>query len=310
VKPVKQSRLRDVVVRLLRDEDILAESEARRFGGETGKTAAGGSLRLLLAEDNVVNQRVALALLRKLGQSASVAADGIVTLEALARERHDVVLMDCQMPELDGYETTRRIRRGEADGDYGHRLPHYIIALTANAMTGDRERCLAAGMDDFLTKPIDEAALGAALKRAAAFLTAGATPAPSPVVDPSAETPPTSSSVEVSALPTLDVKALDPYRVPDDPSAVRELIQLFLEELGRRVGDIRAALEAKSAEALKSAAHTLKGSAVNLGGRRLAGLCAELEQRAKSSGWETSGDLASAIEGEAARLRSALEAVE
>jgi CheY-like chemotaxis protein len=121
-------------------------------------------LRVLVAEDHAVNQRLVQLQLRKLGLAADVAATGIEALEALARAPYDLVLMDCQMPEMDGYETTRRIR---ADPRFA---PVRIIAMTANAMQGDREKCLDAGMDDYVSKPIREPELRAALTRALAAM--------------------------------------------------------------------------------------------------------------------------------------------
>ena len=118
-------------------------------------------LRILLAEDNVVNQRVALKILERLGYRAEVASNGFETLEALARQPFDLVLMDVQMPELDGLETTRRIRT-RWPGAQGP----IIIAMTANAMRGDRERCLNAGMDGYIAKPIDREELRSALRTA------------------------------------------------------------------------------------------------------------------------------------------------
>ena len=313
VKPVKQARLRDVIGRLLRGEDILAESETRRFAKTGVVDALSGAvrpLRLLLAEDNVVNQRVALTLLKKLGHTAVVASDGLAALELLAREPFEAVLMDCQMPELDGYETTRRIRRAEADGDFGARPPHYIIALTANAMAGDRERCLASGMDDFITKPLDEAALAAALQRGLDQLTTTGPDAPAarPGVMETAAEPIPEAKVPLADLPTLEASVLDAYRVPDDPSALAELVRMVLDDLGPRVAAIRSAADGGDIGRLKDAAHTLKGSAGNLGGRRLAALCSQLELQARSDGTENLLELVGSIEAEAANFRTALAA--
>ncbi len=124
-------------------------------------------MRILLAEDNIVNQEVAQGLLRKLGYRADAVVNGAEVLEALKRVRYDVVLMDCQMPELDGYEATRRIRQLEQkrNAPFDWKAPIYIIAMTANAMQGDREKCITAGMNDYLSKPVRQNELKAALER-------------------------------------------------------------------------------------------------------------------------------------------------
>jgi CheY-like chemotaxis protein len=156
VKPIRLSELRDAMLRLLTSTVMSRESQRARI-----QPGATRSLNILLAEDNAVNQLVMLRLLAKHGHRVSVAATGRQALEAHARERFDLVFMDVQMPELDGFEATREIRRRE--GAAGARLP--IVALTAHAMSGDRERCLDAGMDDYLTKPIDAKALAEILAK-------------------------------------------------------------------------------------------------------------------------------------------------
>jgi CheY-like chemotaxis protein len=139
--------------------DNRGEADNQTPSGEPDLPTAQAPLRVLVAEDNVVNQRVAVLLLKKLGHPFHGVANGYEALAALEHDEYDLIMMDCQMPELDGYETTARIRQHLRHRDM------WIIALTANAMAGDRERCLAAGMNDYLSKPMREAELSAALTR-------------------------------------------------------------------------------------------------------------------------------------------------
>jgi PAS domain S-box-containing protein len=163
VKPVRQSALFDCLVQALTHPTNASESRLpEHFNGSTDPLSLPTE-RVLLAEDNEMNQQVALGNLRKLGYHADVAANGIEVLNALQGKRYEIVLMDCQMPGLDGYEVTREIRRRERSG---HRT--WIIAMTANAMVGDREKCLTAGMDDYISKPLSRAELRAALERGTA----------------------------------------------------------------------------------------------------------------------------------------------
>jgi two-component system sensor histidine kinase/response regulator len=171
VKPVKQSRLFDCLVDVVgstRAEHIFAKPASPLPG--TPATGAPLKARILLAEDNAVNQKVALAQLRKLGYTADAVANGLEVVQALDDVPYDLIFMDCQMPEMDGYEATQCIRKREHEASTSGRLKTrvHIIAMTANAMQGDREKCLAAGMDDYVSKPVRESDLRAALDRWAA----------------------------------------------------------------------------------------------------------------------------------------------
>ena len=170
-KPVKQGELYQRILQCLGDQPFVQPSPEVPTAGNPGKLPDNppvvSTLRILLAEDNPVNQRVALHQLRKLGYHADAVGNGLEVIEAISRKPYDIVLMDCQMPRMDGYEATRTIRDKEREGPLhlGASCPIRIIAMTANAMEGDREGCLAAGMDDYVTKPVRIAELEAALVR-------------------------------------------------------------------------------------------------------------------------------------------------
>jgi CheY-like chemotaxis protein len=159
VKPVRRNSLENCVNSLL--GDVSARKALESTGIITNSKLEHAmelrAARILLAEDNVVNQKVAVGLLRKLGYTCEVVSNGLEALRALETRSFDLVLMDCQMPECDGYEATRRIRK------LGLSVP--VVAMTANAMAGDRERCLASGMDDFMTKPVSPLTLKGILEQ-------------------------------------------------------------------------------------------------------------------------------------------------
>jgi two-component system sensor histidine kinase/response regulator len=170
VKPIKQSRLFDCLVDVIGKggvENAFFKPHGRAVAAiPAAQHAKLLKARILLAEDNIVNQKVALATLRKLGYMADAVANGLEVLEALKRIPYDIVFMDCQMPEMDGFDATRLIRKREKSHDQPcvGRSPLHIIALTASAMQGDREKCLAVGMNDYITKPMHVADMQGALE--------------------------------------------------------------------------------------------------------------------------------------------------
>jgi CheY-like chemotaxis protein len=244
---------------------------------------------VLVAEDNEVNQKVAVRILERLGYTVEVAEDGREALEACARTRYDAVLMDGQMPGMDGYEVTRRIREREKDGE---RLP--IIAMTASAMKGDRERCLEAGMDDYVTKPVTPETLEAALRR---WVGAPAAPA-----EKAAAASPTAGDL----LDETVVASL--MSVDDDGTLMDEVVATFLKIAPVRIAAIRKAAKGNAAQ-LERAAHSFLGSCGNLGCRRMADLCARLEVLGRSGSTEGAPALASALEQEYAAVKPHLEAL-
>jgi signal transduction histidine kinase/FixJ family two-component response regulator/HPt (histidine-containing phosphotransfer) domain-containing protein len=227
--------------------------------------AAGGPL-VLLVEDNAVNREVAVGMLENLGYRTESAVNGLLALEAIAETDYDAVLMDCQMPLMDGLTATAEVRRREVKAG-GRRLP--IIALTANAMEGNRDRCLAGGMDDFLTKPFTQAQLAAMLKRWAPHApSAEPRQAPGlPVIEAAAQARP----------PVIQATVLRDIMALGRPALLGSLIDLYMQHSPSLMHSIEAAARDPRAEGLRDAVHTLKSSTANLGGIRLAALLQECE---------------------------------
>jgi len=226
-------------------------------------------LEVLLAEDNVVNQEVAATMLRKRGHDVDVVGDGRAAVEAVARKRYDVVLMDIQMPEMDGLEATRHIRTTTAGRDLR------IVALTAHALSGEREKCLAAGMNDYLTKPFKGHDLFTVVERGSdAGGGAHAVPAPPPVVR-------TDAPVDLDGFRRE-------MREAGVEEAVDAILDTFVQSADERIAALTAALGSGEAEAIKRAAHAFKSSAGTIGAKGLAALLQELEAVAEA------GDVAKA----------------
>jgi two-component system, sensor histidine kinase and response regulator len=224
--------------------------------------------RILVAEDNAVNLRVALRMLAKLGYDADAAENGREAVTAVARARYDLVLMDCQMPELDGYAATGQIRDVEAAGPDARRLP--IVAMTANALPGDRERCLAAGMDDYLSKPVTLDALAEVLRRWV------------PRTSAEAAEPPGAGAPAVPVADQTVLAQLGDPAAGGDPEFLREVADIFLSETPGRLQGMREAAERGDAEALARIAHTLKSGCGSLGLRRMQARCGEIEAHGRA----------------------------
>ena len=243
-KPVGEAELQDAILGVLgatRAESRPAPVTARMLAQERR------CLRILLAEDNVVNQLMASRLLEKRGHSVAIAGNGREVLEQLEHERFDLILMDVEMPEMDGYEATAAIRKAE-EGT-GGRIP--IIAMTARALTGDRERCLGIGMDDYVSKPIQRKALFEAIERLL----------PSGVVEENDEEG--SGGQTAGTQVTFDEDALR-HRLSGDDELMNDAIGVFLEDLPARLAAIENAVTGRNPDALRAAAHALRGAAGNL----------------------------------------------
>ncbi len=234
-------------------------------------TAAAGP-RILVVEDNAVNREVAAGMLENLGYQSELAINGLLALEAIAESAYAAVLMDCQMPVMDGLTATEEIRRREAGS--GNRVP--IIALTANAMEANRERCLAAGMDDFLSKPFSQMQLSAVLGRWAPAAQALQHDRAGPAA---AETAQTTNTVVVAAthIAVIDTEVLRNIAALGRPALLGSLIDLYLEHSPPLLATIESAIQGREPTGLAEALHTLKSSSANLGGARLTELLRECE---------------------------------
>jgi PAS domain S-box-containing protein len=268
-KPVRQSPLYNSLVMVLSGSvgqhipatDVAANGGARPHTASVGEAHVGDVHirgRVLVVEDNVVNQRVAVRMLEKQGYRADAAANGREAVEMLTQIPYDLVLMDCQMPVMDGYAATAEIRRREREqGAVAGRTP--IIAMTASALNGDAEKCLAAGMDDYLAKPVNVQRLEAVLARWSAQAEPGE---PDEVVDASV---------------LADLRALQGEGQPD---LLAELSAIYLRDTLPRLAALHEAVARVDAEALRGAAHGLKGSSSQIGAVQMARLCADLEDQA------------------------------
>jgi len=228
--------------------------------------------RVLLAEDNAVNQIVARNMLKVLGCEHDIVNNGEEALQAVERERYDILLMDCQMPVMDGYAASRAIRERETATSATRRIP--IVALTANALVGDKEQCLAAGMDDHLPKPYSREQLASVLMR---WL-------PPELVEPPVRGGTKSVNESVPAAAALDQDALDNIRaLDDDGTLLNQVIQVFLDDAPKQVRAIRRALAAGNAVELGNVAHAMKSACFNVGAQALGELCNRLEQHGKAA---------------------------
>ncbi|MCB1126842.1 MAG: response regulator, partial [Verrucomicrobiae bacterium] len=341
VKPVRPNTLRDTLAilwnrrtagddhRPLVTRHTIAESKVAV--GEQPNPKESLTVCILLAEDNKINQKVAVRMLEKLGCKVDVAGNGVEALEMVQQFNYDLILMDCQMPELDGYATTRAIR--ERENARMTSVPVYIVAVTANSSDEDRARCRQAGMDDFLSKPVVRATLDAALRRAAVVLAEWATREPGPANEPPAvPQPSTGEATAAGQAPALaappvaagrsrpsdaapagdertEAPSFDPTLLGSfAPEAARHLAGLFVRTAEGLLGRLADAVQAADAKVLHATAHSLKGSARHLGANRLGDLSADLEAQAKAGNLAEAAVLAKALATEYAAVKARLRA--
>jgi CheY-like chemotaxis protein/HPt (histidine-containing phosphotransfer) domain-containing protein len=362
-KPFRQSRLYDCLATVM-GGSLEEQAALRRTASPPVEVRTLGHGRILLAEDNPVNQEVALGMLEALGCHADLASNGREVLEALEQKTYDLILMDCQMPEMDGFEATKHIREMEArnkgqqgsaltvrSSNFAPRISNFgqfshlpIIAVTAHAITGDRERCITAGMDDYLSKPFVQDQLQAVLlrwmpPRPGESALNGAHQTVKPAVNESSvpvaahthhtngSAVPRSSHETLSSVsshpsngngaaaylgaPTIDTRAWDSIRSlqrPGQPDMLCKVIDKYLSSSRQLIETMRTAVSQRDAGVLHRTAHSLKSSSATLGALRLAALCKEVEAMGRTNALDGVASLWENIEAEYALVQEALTA--
>jgi PAS domain S-box-containing protein len=276
-KPIRQSHLFDCLASVMAASSIDASPESR----SSQEPIIRHEERVLIAEDNPVNQKVALGQLRKLGYRAEAVANGFEALQALGQIPYDIVLMDCHMPEMDGYEATAAIRQHEGPARHT-----WIVAMTANAIQGDRERCLAAGMDDYISKPVRLDELAEALDRA-----------------------------QQNIAKLEDDSVIDPTRIEElrllaegmGQEVLVDLTQLFFGQAPQLVSELFDAHSRSDLPGIAATAHFLKGSSGQFGARHLQYLCSEIEKAGRQQSLHQIPDLLDSIAREVQHVIDALK---
>ena len=296
LKPVRQSALFDCLANAMGEASAalaLSAGEQREPSSLIPQQLKG---RVLIAEDNAVNRLVALGQLKQLGYAADTASNGREALEALERTHYDIILMDCQMPEIDGYEATRRIRARNGG------LPQpYIIAMTAHAMTGDSEKCLAAGMNDYVSKPVVSGTLAAALARGAetkSILLGNETSgADAGDVQPESE----------GALCKETLQSLRKLGLHLEDSFFTKLLETFERDATERMALLRSIIAAGETGRIRREAHALKESSLSVGARGMAHICQKLENLGTVQSMEGAREELTQLDREFALVKSEIE---
>jgi PAS domain S-box-containing protein len=304
VKPARQSDLFDCLAAVLAGAAV-ARPVRPIVTRHAIREMRRGAVRILLAEDNITNQQVALGILGKLGLRADAVANGAEAVSALESIAYDLVLMDVQMPKMDGLEATAHIRDPRS-AVLNHLVP--IIAMTAHAMQGDRERCLEAGMNDYVTKPVSPQALSEALARWLPGEEGAKPTVGSAAVEPAEATLEAAASAteDSPGTPVFD-RAATVARLMGDEDLARTVIEGFLEDVPKQIEALRSYIAAGDIEGSVRQAHTIKGASANVGGETLRAAAVEMEKAAKA------GDLADVmsrlpdLEVRFARLKEAMQ---
>ena len=291
-KPLRLSHLRDRLLETIGDQRDTLAGAVPPVARDVGSPVP---LRILLAEDNAINQKVALRLLERLGCGADVVGDGRQALARLDHCTYDVILMDVQMPEMDGLEASRAICARWAASERPR-----IIAMTAEAMQGDRDKCLAAGMDDYIVKPVTLDRLATALAKCRPL---------APATAPEAAAAPPVEKQRIAAGTALDRDVLDQLREDlGGTAALREVIRSFLDQTPSVLSALRDAAARADVLSIRRAAHMIKGTSSILGARELSEQCAEIERVGQTGCIADAGSRVIAVEASYRTIESALKA--
>ena len=306
-KPVRHRELKGVLSQALGDKRGMEESPrpiaTRHTAREVLTGFAGRNARILLAEDNLTNRQVALGILNKLGLRADAVANGAEAVQALATIPYDLVLMDVQMPVMDGLEATRQIRDPKSAVTLNHRVP--IVAMTAHAMQGDREMCLEAGMNDYVAKPVNSQELFEALNKLLPpeTLSDGARNGDGDMGNRAGGD--SATTAEPCPRPIFD-RAGMLERLMDDKELMQIVANAFLTDIPRQIATLRGCLDSGDVRGSERQAHSIKGAAANVGGERLREAALDLEKAAGSGNLSKASGGMAGLEEEFDRLRRAM----
>jgi CheY-like chemotaxis protein/HPt (histidine-containing phosphotransfer) domain-containing protein len=307
-KPLKPVQLREALIRVVSGTKTAVTSPAPAARLDPG-LAQRLPLRVLLCDDNLVNQKVALRLLQQMGYQADLAANGIEALAALARRPYDIVFMDVMMPEMGGLEATRIIRERQLQPEHfpSYKSPIIVVAMTANAMQGDREKCLSAGMDDYLAKPVRLEDVRAIIERWApiAAMTEpvgvqGSTPSSTV-----SQNGPLAAATQTAELAPVDMGRLHEF-TDGNPESLRELATLYLNQTTEQLEQLDAAVASGVASEVRRLAHSCAGASATCGMRRIAPILRELEGKGLTGDLSNAAQLCAQANAEFERIRTFL----
>lgn len=304
-KPVKPGQLLDTFAQVLSGHKVVVAGPTK-----TGKLdhalASRLPLRILLCDDNQINLKVALRILQQLGYKADTAKNGREAIEAMQRQPYDLVFMDVQMPEMDGHEATRVIRERQERGDANFKPSIVVIAITASVLQGDREKCLAAGMDDYLGKPVRPEDIRLIIERWGNIAAKnGATEHKSPDTAASRINLSSAAQSAPAGADSVDMGRLHDF-ADNDPDSLRELVTLYLSQTAGQLEQLEAALQKGDAAEVQRLAHSCAGASATCGMIRFAPLLRELEKQGHDRDLSHSADLFGKIRAEFGQIQNIL----